>query len=137
MAVHIRRVSYYQASVKDKPGEAYKLLEQLASSGVNLLGFNAIPVGTEFTQLVLFPENEGLLVKTAEQNGIVLSGPEHALLCRGDDRLGAFADIHRQLYDAHINVYASSGVTADCGRFGYLVYVKADQFEDAARVLGV
>jgi len=136
MTVQIQRVSYYQASVRDRPGEAYKLLAQLASSGVNLLAFNAIPVGTDFTQLVLFPEREDLFIEAAENSGIVLSGPEHALLCRGDDELGAFAGIHRTLSDAQINVYASSGVTTDVGRFGYLIFVRAEQVEKAVRVLG-
>jgi hypothetical protein len=33
-------------------------------------------------------------------------------------------------------VYASSGVTAECGRFGYVVYVKDQDFETALNVLG-
>jgi hypothetical protein len=45
-------------------------------------------------------------------------------------------EIHRKLFDANINIYASSGVTADCGRFGYLVHVKEEDFERAAMVLG-
>ncbi len=133
----VERASYYYATVHDEPGEAYRLLSSLAEGGVQLLAFSAIPMGEERTQLMLFPESAQRLARAAEERGLELRGPENALLCRGDDRLGALADIHRQLYDAKINVYASSGVTADCGRFGYVVYVRAEQFEEAARVLGI
>ena len=137
MAVRIQRVAYFHATVRDRPGEAYRLLSQLAESGVNLLAFSAVPMGKGCTQLMIFPEREDLLVSSAEQGAITMSGPEHAFLCWGDDELGALAGIHGDLTDADINVFASTGVSADRGRFGYVVYVKADQFEAAAQVLGV
>jgi hypothetical protein len=135
MAAKIVRGEYYHATVKDRPGEAYRLLSQLASSGVNLLAFSAIPVGQDQTQLVLFPSDQMQFLKVVERAGIEITGPKHALLIRGDERLGAIAEIHRKLYDANINVYAASGVTAECGRFGYIVYVKDQDFEAAVRVL--
>lgn len=137
MAERIQRVAYFYATVRDRPGEAYRMLSQLAEGGVNLLAFSAVPTGSDQTQLMIFPEDETLLVRAAEDRGLTLSGPEHAFLCRGDDELGALAELHRRLYNADINVYASTGVSADCGRFGYVVYVRADQFEAAAQVLGV
>lgn len=134
MPVSIRRVTYFHTVVRDRPGEAYRLLAQLAASGVDLLAFHAVPIGPETTQLTLFPDDEQLLVRAAEQEGFDLDGPEHALLCRGDNEIGALAEIHGRLADASINVYASSGVTAG-GGFGYLVFVRAGDFEPAARVL--
>jgi predicted amino acid-binding ACT domain protein len=136
MTATIRGVEYFYVMVKDRPGEAYGLLSQLAAAEVNLLAFNAIPTGPEHTQLVLFPEKVELLIKAAEKAGLRLLGPERAFLIQGDDRLGAIADIHRRLLDAHINVYASSGVTDGRGGYGYILYVKADQFRSAALVLG-
>ncbi len=133
----IKRIAYFHATVRDDPEHAYQLLTELAGSKVHILAFNAIPVGPDKTQLTIFPEDVDALVKAAERSDLTLSGPEHALLCRGDDELGALADIHRKLYDANINVYASSGVTADCGRFAYVLYVKANQIEQATRVLDV
>ncbi|HOC44477.1 MAG TPA: hypothetical protein PKJ99_15785 [Thermoanaerobaculales bacterium] len=135
MTAKIVRGEYFHATVKDRPGEGYRLLAQLASSGVNLLAFSAIPIGQDQTQLVLFPADKMQFLKVAERSGFEISGPHHALLIRGDERLGAIAEIHRKLYDANINVYASSGVIAECGRFGYIVYVKEHDFEAAARVL--
>jgi hypothetical protein len=136
MGAKISAVEYFHTTVVDRPGEAYAMLSRLASSGVNLLAFNAVPAGEDRTQLVLFPESVPELAAAAERAGLVLDGPHRALLIRGDDRLGAFAEIHRTLADAGVNVYASSGVTADCGRFGYVVYVRAEDVDQAARLLG-
>jgi predicted amino acid-binding ACT domain protein len=136
MTATIRGVEYFYVMVKDRPGEAYQLLTRLAAAHVNLLAFSAIPTGPEHTQLVLFPEKVETLVKAAAAGGFLLAGPERAFLIQGDDRLGAIADIHRKLFDAHINVYASSGVTDGRGSYGYVLYVKADQYRSAALVLG-
>ncbi|MCU0305110.1 MAG: hypothetical protein MUC56_13750 [Thermoanaerobaculales bacterium] len=135
MSASIVCADYYHAMVKDQPGAAYELLSQLAGSGVSLMAFNAIPMGGDYTQLVLFPLSPSRLLKAAEEAGIELVGPQHALIVRGDDRLGALAETHRKLYDANINVFASGGVVADCGRFAYVIYVKQEDFEHAARVL--
>jgi hypothetical protein len=40
---------------------------------------------------------------------------------QGDDELGAFASIRKRLAKAHVDVYASSGVTDGQGLFGYVI----------------
>ena len=135
MSVSIRAVQYFYANVKDRPGEAYGFLSTLSGSGVNLLAFNAVPLGWETTQLVLFPEEPGALVRAAAENGLVLSGPERALLVQGDDELGALVEVHRTLFEAGVNVFASNGVTDGHGRYGYLIYVRSGQFDQAVRAL--
>jgi hypothetical protein len=137
MAFKIRRVDYYYTSVKDEPGAAYRILSQLAGLGVNLLAFTAVPVGPTRAQLAMFPENDGKLTAAARQAGLALDGPHAALLVQGDDELGALAGVHERLFQAGIDVYASSGVTDGRGSFGYVVYVREDQFERAASALGV
>jgi hypothetical protein len=137
MGATIRSVEYFYAVVEDRPGAAYRLLASMASSGVNLLAFNAIPLGMDKTQLVLFPEDAPRLARVAEQEGLSLAGPQYAFLIQGDDHLGALVDIHRQLFDARVNVVCSSGVTDDRGGFGYLLYVRHEEFTHAAQVLGV
>ena len=137
MALSIRSVEYFNATVRDRPGAAYEVLSQLASAKVNLLAFSAVPTGVEQAQLVIFPDNVREFTKAAEAQGLVLLGPIRALLVQGDDKLGAFADIHRRLSEAQINVYASNGVTDGRDGFGYVVYVRPEDFDRAARVLGV
>ena len=135
MPHRIHRVEYYYANVRDDLGAAYRLLQELAGSGVNLLAFTAVPSGPELAQFALFPEDPSRLRAEARAANLRLEGPYHALLVHGDDELGALARIHERLFEADIDVYASSGVTDGRGSFGYLVYLREDQFERAAETL--
>ena len=137
MAHTIRRVEYFYTTVRDEPGEAYKLLARLAELGFNLLAFTAVPVGLMQTQLTIFPEHPRKLAAEAGKAKLKLEGPHPALLVQGDDRLGAVAEIHERVYQAGVNVYTASGVTDGRGGFGYVLYVRTDDFERAAQALGV
>jgi len=59
------------------------------------------------------------------------------LLVQGDDEMGALAGVHERLVSAGVDIYASSGVTDGRGAFGYIVYVREDQFEKAVDALGL
>ena len=137
MAIDVRRVQYYHVTAKDEPGAAYKILTELAGAEVNLLAFNATPTGPEHTQLTLFPENLEQFVSVADRLGLVMFGPHVAFLVRGDDRLGALAELHQKLFDASINVYASTGVSDGSGHFGYVLYVRGQDYDAAERALGI
>jgi hypothetical protein len=135
MAAKITKVAYYYVSLRAEPAEGYRLLARLARARVNLLAFSAIPMGPEFTQLVLFPQDSDLLLTVARELDIQLTGPDHALLIQGDDELGALARIHKQLATAGVSVYASSGVSDGMGGFGYVLYVRSDEIDKAAAAL--
>jgi len=137
MAIKIRKSEYFYTSVTDQPGEAYKLLEQLECIGVNLLAFTAIPMGPERTQFTMFPEDANKLYQAAEKSGFTIEGPHPALLVQGDDQLGALTGIHKKLYQTNVNVYASSGVTDGKGSFGYVLYIKPEEYERAVSALNV
>ena len=137
MKYNIRRIEYYYANVHDQPGEAYQILTQLAGLGVNLLAFTGLPTGPSRTQLTLFPEDGSSLVEAARKAGLPLDGPQSALLVQGDDELGALAEIHRKLYQSGLNVFASTGVADGRGAFGYILYLRPEHFEAAARALGL
>jgi hypothetical protein len=137
MPVKVRRIDYFYVRVEDVPGEAYKLLSMLADLGLNLLAFTAIPIGPEQTQLTLFPEDAGRMSSEARKANLELDGPHRALLVQGDDELGALASIHAKLYEADVNVFASSGVTDGQGSFGYILYIRPDEYERAAAALSV
>ena len=137
MAYTIRRAEYFHATVVDQPGEAYSLLSWLADLGVNLLAFTAVPVGPEHTQLTLFPEDTQRLTHAAGAAGMDLVGPHPAFLVSGDDELGALAGLHATLFEADVNVYASSGVADGMGSFGYLMYLRPGDIETASRALGI
>lgn len=137
MAFTIQRVQYFYTTVKDRPGEAYKILNLLMEMGINQLAFTAVPVGPDSTQLGIFPEDGAKFALAAKNAGMALDGPHHALLVQGDDELGALAGIHQKLSEANINVYASNGVTDGRGSYGYLVYVKDGDCERAVQALGM
>lgn len=137
MALTIKKVDYFYTSVEDQPGEAYKLLSQLADIGVNLLAFTAIPVGPTRTQFTLFPEDSNNLIRAARNAGFNIDGPHPAILVQGDDELGALTGIHKKLYQAGVNVYASSGVTDGRGSFGYVLYIRPEEINAALTTLGV
>lgn len=135
MYYSINRVDYFYTTVKDQPGEAYKLLSALADLGVNLLAFNAVPLSSSGAQLSLFPEDSDLFRSIAQKAGIKIEGPNPALLIQGDDEIGVLAEIHRKLYAADINIYSAICVTTGKGTFGYLVYLRPDEYEKAKDVL--
>lgn len=135
MAFTIRNVEYYYANVRDELGAAYRFLSQLAELGVDLLAFTAVPSGPALAQFTLVPANTGKLVAQASAAGLPLDGPYHAFLVQGDDELGALANVHEQLVKVGIDIFASSGVSDGRGAFGYLVYVREDQFAKAAAAL--
>lgn len=135
MAFHIRRVDYFYTTVKDQPGEAYKVLSKLADLGVNLLAFIGVPTGPASTQLALFPDDTARLVDVGGVAGMTLDGPHPALLVQGDDELGVLATVHMQLYEAQVNVYASYCVADGRGSFGYILYVRPDDYARAAAAL--
>lgn len=135
MAFSIRRVDYFYATVRDQPGEGYQILSLLAELGVNLLAFTAIPIGPTHTQLTLFPEENARMEDAASRAGLRMDGPYPALLVQGDDELGALAEVHRKLYQADVNVYASTGVTDGKGSYGYLIYTRPRDYVRAAAAL--
>jgi len=137
MAFTIRGVEYYYANVRDELGSAYRVLAMLADLGVNLLAFTAVPSGPDVAQFALFPDDASRPIAQARASGLPLDGPRRALLVQGDDELGALASVHQRLVDAGVDIFASSGVTDGRGSFGYLVYVREDQFEKSATALGL
>jgi hypothetical protein len=137
MTHEILRVDYFYTTVQDRSGEALRFLTTLRELGINLLAFTAIPVGLAQTQLTIFPENTPLLEAEGRKSGFALDGPHPAFLVRGNDVPGAVVGIHERLFDAGINIAASTGVSAGTGSFGYIIYVRPDEFAEAAATLEI
>lgn len=137
MAFITKRAEYFYATVKDEPGEAYKMLTLLAERGINLMAFTAVPIGPMTTQLSIFPDDMGKFAREAKLAGLSIDGPHPAILVQGDDELGALARIHKNLFDANVNVYASTGVSDGKGSFGYLIYIRPDEYKNAVKALGI
>jgi len=137
MADQIRRVDYFYTMLPDKPGEGARVLETFKEAGVNLLSLTAFPTGGGQSQLDLVPDNPDLLVKTAKQAGITLSGKKTAFFIQGKDRPGAVAEALRRLAGAGVNVHATNAACGGAGGFGMILWVKPADLEKAAKALGV
>ena len=133
----IRRIEYFYSNIKDQPGEAYRLLTRLDQLGTKLLAFSAMPTGVNTTQFALFVDDARQFERLARQASISLDGPYQALLVQGDAQLDDLADIHRRLFEGSVNVYASTGMADEQGNFHYVIYIKPEDFERAARLLDV
>ena len=135
MASTVTEVEYYYALVADRPGEGRKLLDFLSERMVDLLALTAFPVGEGMSQIDLIPAEPEVLKAAAEDANVPLIGPKKAFLIQGSDRIGALYDFHLKLQNAGINIYACNGVVDGTGRFGYVIWVNPDDFDDAATAL--
>lgn len=136
MADTVRTVEYFYAEVVDRPGEGRRLLEHLSEKGVNLISFTAFPIGSDQVQMDFVPESAEKLQAAATDAGMKLVGPRKALMIQGDDRVGALHEHHLKLSNAGINVIAANGATDGSGRFGYILWVRPEDFDGAAEALG-
>ena len=137
MAAQIRKIDYYNITVKDQPGEAFKVLTYLKELGVNMQAFSAIPMGPNTMVLTVFPDNPAKLSSEMRFSGKNLDGPHRAILVQGADEMGALTDVHQKLFDAGVNVSAANGITDGKGGFGYVIYIRSGEFERAVEALGV
>ena len=135
MALSVRIMDYFYMRIRDEPQKAYDLLAKLASEEINLLAFSAVPYGDHGVELTIFPDRSESFLRLARQSGWALTGPQHACVIQGDDRLGALAEIQKDLVDAGVNIYASTGVTDGAGHYGYLIYFKEGDHLAASRAL--
>src|SRR5215469_12231650 len=109
MTFSVRSVEYFYTRVEDESGRAYGLLAKLASEDINLLAFSAVPYGPNHVELTIFPDRSEDFQRVAEN--------------------------HKRLRDANVNIYASTGVTDGEGRYGYVIYVKEEDHQSAAKAL--
>ena len=137
MAFRVRRVDYFYTTVEDSPGVGYEVLSGLAELNVNLVAITAVPFGPARTQLTVFPDDTAKMQHAAGQANIRLDGPHPALVVQGDDEVGALAEIHEKLLDANVHVFASTGVADGRGGYGYIIYVRPEEYERAAGALDV
>jgi predicted amino acid-binding ACT domain protein len=130
-----KRVQYFYTEALDKPGEGARILSMLKDAGVNLLAYSGFPKGRR-AQLDFIPADVAAFRAAARKARLTLVGPKTGFLIQGEDRPGVLAEIVAKLAEAKINVTACDAVTAGEGRYGALLWVKPQDVQKAARVLG-
>jgi len=133
----LRIVDCYYVTVRDRPGEGSRLLEHISESGLSLTAFTAVPTGTDEAQICLVTEDPETLQKAAANAGATLIGPKKGFLIQGNDRIGALHAYYLTLSNAGVNVYSSSGVCDGTGRFGFILWVEAGDFDKAFDAFGI
>lgn len=131
----VKRVQYFYTEVPDKPGEGAKILTMLKEAGVNLLAYSGFPKGRR-AQIDFIPADVPAFRAAARKGKLTLVGPKTGFLIQGEDRSGVLADIIAKLAAAKINVTACDAVAAGEGRYGAILWVKPQDVQKAARVLG-
>jgi prephenate dehydratase len=131
----VKRVQYFYTEVPDKPGEGARILTMLREAGVNLLAYSGFPKGRR-AQLDFIPADVAAFRAAARKGKLNLVGPKTGFLIHGEDRPGALAELIAKLAEAQINVTACEAVAAGEGRYGAILWVKPQDVQRAAKVLG-
>ncbi len=129
-------MDYHYVVLDDEPSAAAAALATLWESGINLVGFSAFPHGPGKIQLDLIAQDNRGLARMATDMGLTVSRAKTGFLIRGDGAPGAeISHILQHLAAGHIHVTALQAVSAGAGRFGALLWVIAQDVEEAAKVL--
>jgi hypothetical protein len=137
MTTEILQVDYQYVILDDEPSAAAAALATLCGEGVELIGFSEFPHGPGKAQLDLIALDGRTLARKAADMGLTVSRVKTGFLIRGEGTPGPpVADILHRLAGANLHVTSLQAVAAGAGRFGALLWVKAPDIEEAAKILG-
>lgn len=136
MADRVRKANYCYLVVANRAGHGQAVLRALKDADVDLIAFSAFPAKAGKSQIDLVADNLGGIRKAAREHGWKLSKPKRGFVVDGPDRRGAVHRHVKKLGDAKINVTAADAVCAGNGRYGMILWVKAKDYNRAARALG-
>jgi hypothetical protein len=134
MATTATKVSYFAMQIPNRAGEASRILTSLAKAGVNLHAFTGFPNGRR-SQVDFIPVNPSAFLSAARRMKLRVSKRKAGFVIRGNDQRGALANVLSKLSKAKINVTAVDAVGAGGGRFGAILWVKAEGVNKAAKAL--
>lgn len=131
----VRRVQYFSIDVPDKPGEAFRVLQTLVSSGINLLACSGHKVRRS-ARIDVVPDDTHAFAAATAKAGLAFTATKSGFLVQGDDRPGALAHNLQRLANAGINVTGIDAMGAGEGRWGAILWVKPEDVSRAASALG-
>jgi hypothetical protein len=135
MELNVKKVDYYNISVRGNIAEASNMLNTIAKAGVDFLAYKATPLDQRQTQFTLFPIDGSILTEGAKKAGLELDGPYSAIIITGDEKPGALSEIYKKLSQAGIQVDESSGIAHINGGYGVILYLPKEECEKAMEAL--
>lgn len=130
----VRKVHYFSISVRDKPGEAFRVLATLVSAGINLLACAGYPHGKR-SRIDVVPDDTRKFNAAAKKAALGFSRKKEGFLILGTDRAGALAHHLEQLAERDINVMAVDSMSTGKGRWGAILWVAPKDVNRAGRLL--
>ena len=98
-----------------------------------MLAFSGFPSGRGTVQLDIVVDRIAPLRRIAKKNGWSLSAPKQGFHIQGSDKVGAVSRHYQKLAKQGIGVTAADAVSAGKGRYGMILWVKAKDFDRAAK----
>jgi hypothetical protein len=136
MALNVKKVEYFNIKIDSSADAAYNLLSTLASGGVGLLAFKAVPAEDMRTQFSLFPNDISKMKESATRAGIKLDAPHTAVMITSDsDEPGECAGIFKKLSHNNINILESIGIADIKDSYGVILYLNPEDCEKAILTL--
>jgi len=136
MADSVRKVKYSYVMVPNRAGSGAKLLAAFKEAGVNLTGLVAFPGKKGKAQVDLVAQNMSAVRKVAGKSGLRLSKIKKGFLVQGTDQVGACHRHLQKLANRKISITAAQALSAGKGRYAMILWVKAKDYNRAAKALG-
>ncbi len=131
----VKRVTYCHTVVANRAAAGASVLAELKRMGVNLAAFSGFPAPGGKAQLDFVTEDIAAVRRIFKRNGWTLSRPKKGFLIYGSDGVGAAFRHIKKLGAEKISITAADAVYAGQGRFGMILWVRADDYMRAARIL--
>lgn len=129
----VRQVKAFCVEIEDKPGSLHRFLSQSSLSKVDYLFFAAFSCGNNRGIVVVGPKDQKIFESFAKEANIK-ANPKAGFIITGKDRLGAAADVIKDLAQKDIPGIAGAAMVID-GRFQMLVVVDPKDADRAKKVL--
>ena len=129
-----KRVTYIVAKLDDKPGAALRLIADLKTSNIALVGLWGYGMPDGKAQMYAVAKNPDKL-RTKWTGAGIIAEEGTGFMITGADKTGALVKTLEEIAAAGINIKMMDALAAG-GRFTSLMWVDPSQIENTAKVLG-